>query len=164
MRMNTFGARVRRLWKRMDLVQPLIIGGALLLAGLAVPRARISALQPGERLVVQIKMQGCFGDSRERFTFTPEADGLRYTSFSPDWPAGHRTRTGILTPAQAARLDTEMDRFSPIRARGGCSRLTKATITRYLHGVPVSHGWFAHPWCAVRTSEMGLSRLLREVR
>lgn len=162
--MKARGSLVRRVWKRLDLVQPLIVAGVVLLGISAVPRERFSDLQPGERLVVQQVTHGCFGGSRARFTFTPEADGLRYTSFSADWPAGHQTSTGILTREQVARLDAGMDRFSATVARGGCSRLTRATLTRFVHGIPVSHNSFVHRWCGGADGELNLAELLPKLK
>ena len=114
--------------------------------------------------MVHLTTQGCFSGSRARFDFTPEGDGLRFTSFSADWPAGHQTRTGVLTSAQVAPLDAELARFSPTRARGGCSRLTRATVTRYVHGIPVSHNRYAHRWCGDVDGDRGLGDLLPELR
>lgn len=143
----------------MHLVQPLVVAAAVAAAMLAIPRDRFSALKPGERMVVQYVNQGCFASYRARFTFAPAAEGLKYTAVSKDWHFG-QTRTGVLTPAQVAQLDAFIDGYTRLPGAADCSRRVRVTLTRFVHGIPLSRTTYANASCRVADGDLTLVDLL----
>ncbi|HEX8693313.1 MAG TPA: hypothetical protein VF746_12880 [Longimicrobium sp.] len=113
--------------------RPVETGGP---AVLEPGRTGPTVLEPGQRMHVAYESTSCFHSMRASISLTPQPEGrLRYSSSVEDL-ARRGTRSGVLDPAQVARLERGLASY---RRGSGCrSTITqKVTITIYEQGIPV---------------------------
>lgn len=118
----------------------LAAGGCSSLSPRSSSASWVSALVPGESVLLDYESEGCFHSSHYELTFVPADGGLSVSGVDLsdyyDWTAKkivHGARIPLstikLTHADAVRLDLLFEYYRAVKD-GGCTTVDKGTITR----------------------------------